>query len=279
MMTCITLENAIRELEKDIYRNADMLDMLYHYLENKSDYINTMKCYYIDNCLVIFIPYSDEDNYTILPNSEYINISLLTQHIISQCEDKKVKISFDLSKTDEMNCNRCLLYLDKKLKKVKSIYGYVKVDSRSVAILNEPNIVHLGVKDKDFVMNFSHGAESFEFRPPFVRLYEIYVTKNQGKILGVYDKNRLVAYLSYFNMFSSLYDVDFIYVTPEYRGKGLGYKLAMYYSEYVIHNGGIPYWSNARNTSSINVALRSGFNICRKLYIYTFGKARIHNDS
>jgi hypothetical protein len=110
--------------------------------------------------------------------------------------------------------------------------------------------------------------EKIEHRPDLALLFDIFVVKRQGKILAAFDEDKIVGYISFVKMTNDCYDVDFVYISPEYRCKGYGTKLAYGYLSYVSSMNCNAYWSNAKNTASEQIAVKCGFSVVRRMKKY-----------
>ena len=109
--------------------------------------------------------------------------------------------------------------------------------------------------------------EKIQYRPSFETLVDVFIRKNNGRIIAYVDKNSILGYLSYVNIYEGVNDVDFIYVVDKYRNIGIGTLLGKYYAEISKRENRIAFWSNATETSS-KVALKSGFEWCCKHISY-----------
>lgn len=98
-----------------------------------------------------------------------------------------------------------------------------------------------------------------EYRPSFAVLFNFFVRQNKGRILAYIYENRIIAYLSFIKSFDHYWDVDFIYVAEEFRNRGIGTALGKVYSQIILKEKMIPYWSNASIAASDKTALRAGF--------------------
>ena len=111
-------------------------------------------------------------------------------------------------------------------------------------------------------------TETFPNRPPLFVLFDLFVNKGHGYILGAYEEGRLIAYLSFTSLSDSLYDVDFIYVVGEKRGRNYGKLLGEAYVQYAHEHGCAAYWSNAKNEASERTARACGFTPIREARKY-----------
>lgn len=101
-------------------------------------------------------------------------------------------------------------------------------------------------------------------RPPLSVLFDLFIGKNMGQILGIFDGAKLAGCLSFFSV-ANLFDVDYIYVVPELRRNGLGKKLANAYVSYAKSQNSTAYWSNAKNDASAKTAISCGFELVRQV--------------
>lgn len=144
-----------------------------------------------------------------------------------------------------------------------TMVDYAFVSERSTAdIPNDIKILDESFRD-DFEKSF---GEKIENRPSGKLLFDMFVRKKQGYILGAFEGSRLVGYLSFNEISSSVFDVDYIYVLPSERLKGFGRKMADAYVHFSEKQKHIAYWSNALNNASINTALKVGFELIREVY-------------
>lgn len=157
----------------------------------------------------------------------------------------------------------------------REIRGFIKMTNDSFC---EPNVRLLSKKDDQIASDFNCKQESILYRPAFSLLFEIFVKRSRGDILGYFIDNNLVGYLSYNLLFDNIYDVDYIYVLPTYRKSGIGKSLATSYVSKVIDSNGLAFWSNAQNDVSEKVAKTCGFTLCREQWIYQKTKLS-HNNT
>lgn len=104
---------------------------------------------------------------------------------------------------------------------------------------------------------------------PLIAAFKEFVLKGEGEIYGfVNDEGKLAGYLSCSLEIENIWDVVFLYVSPEYRSQGVGRALAGYYKTEKEKHGQIPYYSGVSNPASERVALNSGFVPCGKRYVF-----------
>lgn len=99
-------------------------------------------------------------------------------------------------------------------------------------------------------------------RPDFKTLFRIIVEENLlpgGRIYALINKDRMIAYLSCYAFHENIYDVDHVYVLPEYRRQGIGLKLVNHYIQSILASGCVPRYGNAENANSRKLAMKAGF--------------------
>lgn len=93
---------------------------------------------------------------------------------------------------------------------------------------------------------------------PWFKDTRLYLLRAEGKIVG---------YLRGECGYSNIYDIGWVGVSPEARGKGYGYALVLYFSHDCFDNGLIPHYGYAISPASARVAEKCGyFNTREKLY-------------
>lgn len=104
-------------------------------------------------------------------------------------------------------------------------------------------------------------------RPPLQTLLELFIRRKQGHMIAFLQENRVVGYLSYFEMFEDTYDVDHIYVAENKRGQGIGTALAKAYVARAIADCKNAFWSSV-NPISAKTAKAAGSKLCsRRIFI------------
>lgn len=113
------------------------------------------------------------------------------------------------------------------------------------------------------------GFAAMPQRPPVSVLFNIFVEKGAGKILGYFDGQKILGYLSYQRLYENVFDLDYIYVSEEQRGRGIGTALGRQYASYVSAQKGMALWSNARNKESEATAVACGFAAGRRAFLFS----------
>jgi GNAT superfamily N-acetyltransferase len=193
---------------------------------------------------------------------------------VSETEIKKMFIflnekysNYDSLHFDILDCNEKQMSMidscmENICRKENIILGYVKNNSTDQSILKTDKIRLLSKEDNRIFSEFPQ--EKITNRPSPNILFDAFINEEEGQILGYFDNNILKGYLSFISMFENIDDVDYIYVLPEYRNQKIGKNLADFYSEFVLSNKHIAFWSSAQNNESVYTALSAGFENCYK---------------
>ena len=97
-----------------------------------------------------------------------------------------------------------------------------------------------------------------------------FVLNENGEIIGYFaDDGSLAGYLSCCPEIDNIWDVVYIYVSPENRSRGIGTALAAQYLNSKGTRGQIPYYSGVTNPSSEAAALQAGFSLCGLRYYFS----------
>lgn len=154
-------------------------------------------------------------------------------------------------------------YLNENHYKFNSAYDSYINCKNSVCendFLSENHIVELTAHNIN-CYTYNDCNEKIQYRPSFERLLDVFLCKENGRIIAYVENNCILGYLSYVNIFEDVNDVDYIYVANKYRNIGIGTLLGKYYAEISKKESRTAFWSNANETSS-KVAIKSGFEWC-----------------
>jgi len=105
-----------------------------------------------------------------------------------------------------------------------------------------------------------------EHGPSADDLFRWLVVEGRGEILAVCEQGHIAGYLSCAPEYEHIWDLEFIHVRPERRGRGLATQLAVAYARRRLTAGQVPYWSSAANEASERTATTAGFTCCRELH-------------
>lgn len=235
----------------------DLLNYLIE--ENKK-----VECLINDGVMLVINYSNDADLITVLPMSETFDAEELLSLICEKSENPSLLINIhkllpDFTKELDIILRRKLTY-------ERNYTDYVFANN--VQVDTPADVRLLTASDKDVFTAFSD--EKIKNRPPLSVLFDVFVNKNQGYILAAFEGEKIIGYLAFCTVSDTVYDVDYIYVLPEKRGKGIGKKLASAYVSYAKENKRQAYWSNAQNEASEKTAKGCGFEKIREARKYVF---------
>lgn len=256
-MQNISCEQAL-EIIKDMGVSAVIE---YDSLSNLMGGNDHVECYENGELLVV-IDYCEEDGceyVSLIPYWQSFEIgglkALMSEHCVNPVllvNSQKLSEEFEQRLADEI--------LELAGPETKVFSDYVHMD------MNVPDGFSDGVRmlvesDKDLCLKTF--VEEMKYRPPFSLLFDLFVSKKVGYILGAFDGSQPVGYLAFNEISSDVFDVDFVYVLPERRSESWGKKLASSYACFADKQRHVAYWSNAKNEASVRTATASGFELVR----------------
>jgi len=261
----IAPQEMIEALSKDMATNFLEIANLQVYL-NDPKRAETVNCYRADDFLIITYGNGEGAYHSIIPTSPQFDLGNLSFYV--EKVEKGVSLSFELPAAYGGNASAAYFDNNLSLSKTGGMASYIKDKSTNKDILNSSEIRFLtkACDDAELVNSFEN--EQLPGRPPLSVLFNIFVEEEEGYVLAVIENNEIIAYLTYDNTNQNYYDIDYVYVKPQHRGRGLGVKLAEYYSEKAVSQGGIAYWSSAINKYSDDVAVSAGFIQLKQSYSY-----------
>lgn len=171
----------------------------------------------------------------------------------------KILLNFNVDKNIDIE------YLKKNKYKFNSVYDsyvYFIDNNHNFDFANNSHIIELTSQNIN-CYTYNDCNEKIQYRPSFEKLVDVFLHKNNGRIIAYIKNNCILGYLSYINIFENVNDVDYIYVTDKYRNIGIGTMLGKYYAKISKNESKTAIWSNATETSS-KVAIKSGFEWCCK---------------
>lgn len=176
---------------------------------------------------------------------------------------KEVLISFNVER--DIKVEEEIKYLESNQYRFLSVYDSYVINepcSFNNVFTTNSHVVELTSSNIDRY-KYDHCNIEIQYRPPFEKLIDIFVRKNQGRVIAYVDDDYILGYLSYTNIFDNVNDVDYIYVAETCRQSGIGTLLGSYYASKTINENKHALWSNATEISS-KTAIRSGFKWCCK---------------
>jgi len=257
IMEKITAEQAISLLKNSPIENAMHIDSIRYFIEDEEN----AEYFCSENVLLIA---------NITSKGTYVNVVPLTSTWnMAECEaflhEKYTQLSVlvDVQKLNDTEKQKCMEVFGKSAHYDRTFvnYGFTGTVPAAEAA---PAVIHLTPEDEERFLAMENTPEPY--RPPLNILFKMFVQQKRGSILAYVEDNRIIGYLSYNTLYDNICDVDFVYVSPSQRGRGIGGKLAAAYVDIVFRTGGIPIWSNAKNEASEHTAENAGFTKVTEAY-------------
>ncbi len=224
-----------------------------------------LECYEDSECIIFINMTKDTDYVTVVPMSNALHTETLVDLINEKCTNPSVLIDIQNLSEEHSADLDCALGAFLKYQQTLEDYIYLSESEQSPEYICD-NIQILEPADKELFEAIT--AKPEKDRPPLHILFDIFVTKKQGYILGAFDNEKIIGYLSFTQILPDVFDLDYIYVEPEKRKLRIGKNLAEAYKKYARDNNHIAYWSNAKNAASKNTALSCGFHLIRQAKKY-----------
>lgn len=234
-------------------------DSLKHFMENNEQVI----CYENSGCIVFINKDADTEYVTVVPASQTFDVDMLVKLLSQTCHNPSVLIN--TTKLSDEFLEKLDYVLGAFLKYEKTFEDLMYAGSQSSDNVSH-NVRLLDETDRDMFIAVS--SEPIKNRPPLSLLFDIFVNKKQGFILGAFANEEIVGYLSFNKILPNVCDVDYIYVKPEKRKLGIGKTLTNSYVKFTCDKNQIAYWSNAKNAISKSTALSCGFRLIRNAKKY-----------
>ena len=224
-----------------------------------------LECYMDSKCITFINSTKDVTYITIVPISDTLEIGALVDLIKNRANPNVLvdihSLSEDCTATLDSAFNTFLNYK-------QTLEDYINL-SDHFPEHDTDDVRMLGSSDKDLFVSMN--AQTEKYRPTLKVLFDVFVTKQRGHILGAFEHDQIIGYLSFNEILPDVFDLDYIYVVPEKRNIGIGRKLGQAYSRYAHENNHIAYWSNAKNEGSKKTALSCGFELIRQARNYVKG--------
>lgn len=259
-MKAITNTEAYEIIKKFGIRGAVEADALEFHIKYQNDDTES----YCDAGAVVVIYHDKSADYvSVTPFAEYFSIEAVCELIESRCKNPVIQIDTHSLDPD------FAAQLDEAISPIvlyrRSLADYAFTGEGSPTA--DEGVRFLTASDKDRFEAVPY--EKPVYRPPLSVLFDCFVNKGQGYVLGAFDGDDIVGFLSFIAIGEKVFDVDYVHVAPESRGKGIGKRLGLAYRTYALENDSVAYWSNARNEASENTAKSCGFERVRNVRIYT----------
>lgn len=261
-MKTIPPKEAIMKLRNDFLAGIIAIDNLTYLIKDEEQ----VECYSDDTVVIIVNSCPTVTTINVIPLQPDVNVQRVFDFITNTYMGK-VNILFDVQKLLEPEEVK-RLFVNRYCYIEKNIIDYGAVELKSCKMLScAPAIRFLTSEDRDVFIAME--SEVQKYRPTLPQLFDLFIIKKIGYILAYFEGDKICGYLSYTQLFDTVYDVDHIYVSPSARNKGIGRELGKAYSKQICSLGGIPYWSSAKNEGSERIAQLAGLDVVRKTYRFT----------
>ena len=260
----ITCDEVKRILRGDMFYNAVNLDTL-NYIEEEAAFAGGFR----SDDAVIFADRCAHTNTHDVTNNVYVcpvdknfDCAAAAELVEKAFRAKSISVDVQLLGADAANAVKA---------RFSSICPYRReikdYAAKDVTAAENAPVRLLTPEDKDAFCGA--GFAAMPQRPPVSVLFNIFVEKGAGKILGYFDGQKILGYLSYQRLYENVFDLDYIYVSEEQRGRGIGTALGRQYASYVSAQKGMALWSNARNKESEATAVACGFAAGRRAFLFS----------
>ncbi len=250
MYHAITSEEAMTLLKQDILNNAMNIDTLQYMMEHDS----AAACYLHDDTLIMADMEKGKHHIYVCPLSDSFDAEKTKTFICSRFAVESICVDIQNLPNDIVNGIREHFGRIVPFKRMMKDFVYTKSPEARMC----EHVLELTSEDKEMFV----AAPDFRVmpgRPPMPILFQVFVERNAGTILAYVENGIMKGYLSYQNIWGSVYNVDYICVAEPYRNRGIGKKLGQAYLHHVNNKHGLAVWSNAKTQESERLALRIGF--------------------
>lgn len=217
-----------------------------------------LRCYQVGTTIIIFEQVAGESHIQIVPGQGDC-LRELCRLLKRLVHDKGWLTLFQPQLLDCDEFQKAFAVIEKQ--KQRS-YLYSAGDGSAATV--DQNVKRLGMADAGLVSKFECEEKLPYGRYSLRQIFDLFVGENQGVIFAYVLDNQIVGYLTAVPSFDDVWDTDFVYVLPEYRGRNIGTELARAYAGDRCSQGFRAYWSNAFNEYSEAIAVKAGFHLVRE---------------
>ncbi len=250
MYHTITSTEAMTLLKRDMLNNVMNIDTLQYMIEHN----NAAACYLHDDVLIMVDVEKGKHHLYVCPLSDDFDAKKTKTFICSQFAIESICVDIQNLSDDIVNGIR--EHFGHVVPFKRMMKDFVCTKSTEAQICER--VWELTGEDKEMFIS----ASDFRVvpgRPPMPILFQVFVERNAGTILAYVEDGIMKGYLSYQNIWGSMYNVDYIDVAEPYRNRGIGKKLGQAYLHHVQNKHGLAVWSNAKTQESERLALNIGF--------------------
>ena len=263
MYNKITCDKVKYILSKNMFYNAIHLDTLNYMTEE-----NTFAEGFCSDDAVIFSDSCKKTNAQVVANNVYVcplkkdfDYVAAARFVKKTFQAKSISVDVHLLEADTANAVK--MTFSSLLPYRRELKDYV---AKNEITTTNGFVRPLTLEDKDMFCN--SGFAAMPNRPPVSVLFAVFVEKGAGKILGYFDDQKILGYLSYQRLYENVFDLDYIYVLEEQRDRGIGSALGRQCESCVFSRIGLALWSNAQNGESEATAMACGFVAGRRAFLF-----------
>lgn len=267
MCNGITCDKVKDILRKNMFYNAVHMDTL-NYMEEEGRFAGGLcredVIVFADSCLHHANAQDEKNNVYVCPLKKDFDYVDVLRFIGKTFSAQSVSVDIHLLEADVAEDVR--IKFSSLLPYRREIKDYVCVAKNETAT-KDSSVRELTVEDKDAFCDA--GFAVMPNRPPMSVLFNVYVKNKAGKILGYFENRKILGYLSYQRLYENVFDIDYIYVSKEQRGRGIGTALGRKYAGYVDAQKRMALWSNAKSKESESTAMACGFVAGRRAFLFS----------
>lgn len=238
----------------DVAYEADALSVA---LEDEDD----VRCFFDGMTLIVIDRCNGTEYVTVIPIEYGFDAMTVAETIKIEC--KNPSILLNIKRINDKCCSSFTSALGSEFISDHTIRDFARVEADYDP---DPDVRMLTSADANvFCAVEDDGAKN---RPSVAQLFDVFVNRGVGQILGLFKGDEIVGYLSFTKMGENAFNVDYIYVVHEARRMGIAKRLASAYVTYAEKERKIAYWSNAKNEASEKTAISVGMNVVREAIRY-----------
>ncbi len=226
------------------------INNMYGYSINNDLLIVSMLCF---NGCELYFEISDFDNIEVFYNE------------VKNYIDESNEILFSSDSMDIFNNKDFIRIFGKHdVKRVEQYGRFAPIKTYE----RDGNVRILTIEDENKILSFSEPFQ--KYRDNLRNAYETYIKTHDEnyKMYGYINNEKDILGYLIANTFDGLYwDIAYIYVLENARGKGIAKKLATFYADDIVTAGRFASYGTPENEISKKVAVSSGFDMFESMYL------------